>query len=157
MHFWNLKVSIYLSTYNLVAVEYMHEGIVPSLNHQLCRIHVNIVAPQMLSSWSLRWCLVRMKVCEPPVLLILLVIGLSLDTVDSGEAERRLLNTLMEQYNKLERPVYNESDPLVLTFGLTLQQIIDVVSFIFLIIPITLWILLLGAVRSTSFNYWWKQ
>ena len=72
-----------------------------------------------------------MKVCEPPVLLSLLVIGLSLDTVDSGEAERRLLNTLMEQYNKLERPVYNESDPLVLTFGLTLQQIIDVVSFIF--------------------------
>ena len=48
--------------------------------------------------------------------------------VDGGEAERRLLNTLMEQYNKLERPVYNESQAVELKFGLTLQQIIDVVS-----------------------------
>ena len=48
--------------------------------------------------------------------------------VDGGEAERRLLNTLMEQYNKLERPVYNESQAVQLKFGLTLQQIIDVVS-----------------------------
>ena len=80
-----------------------------------------------------------MKVSRPPVMLCLLVIFLSLDSVDSGEAERRLLNELMGQYNKLERPVYNESDPLVLTFGLTLQQIIDVVSFfILLITPITL-------------------
>ena len=81
-----------------------------------------------------------MTVSRPPVMLSLLVIFLSLDSVDSGEAERRLLNELMGQYNKLERPVYNESDPLVLTFGLTLQQIIDVVSFYFilLITPITL-------------------
>jgi hypothetical protein len=34
----------------------------------------------------------------------------------------------MQQYNKLERPAVNESDAVVLTFGLTLQQIIDVVS-----------------------------
>ena len=34
----------------------------------------------------------------------------------------------MANYNKLERPVVNESDAVVLTFGLTLQQIIDVVS-----------------------------
>ena len=42
--------------------------------------------------------------------------------------ERRLLTDLLENYNKLERPVLNESDAVVLTFGLTLQQIIDVVS-----------------------------
>ena len=35
----------------------------------------------------------------------------------------------MSDYNKLERPVYNETDPVNLTFGLTLQQIIDVVSY----------------------------
>ena len=52
--------------------------------------------------------------------------------VDGGEAERRLLNTLMEQYNKLERPVYNESQAVQLKFGLTLQQIIDVVSAVLL-------------------------
>ena len=33
----------------------------------------------------------------------------------------------METYNPLERPVANESDPLQLSFGLTLMQIIDVV------------------------------
>ena len=47
-----------------------------------------------------------------------------------GPHERRLLNDLMEHYNTLERPVYNESEPLQLQFGLTLQQIIDVVSIL---------------------------
>ena len=46
----------------------------------------------------------------------------------SGPNERRLINDLLEKYNNLERPVYNESEPLDLAFGLTLQQIIDVVS-----------------------------
>ena len=46
----------------------------------------------------------------------------------SGPHERRLLNDLLNQYNKLERPAVNESDAVVLIFGLTLQQIIDVVS-----------------------------
>ena len=48
--------------------------------------------------------------------------------VHGGPHERRLLNDLLEHYNTLERPVYNESEPLTLLFGLTLQQIIDVVS-----------------------------
>ena len=51
-----------------------------------------------------------------------------LSDVFGGPHERRLLNDLMEHYNTLERPVYNESEPLQLLFGLTLQQIIDVVS-----------------------------
>ena len=51
-----------------------------------------------------------------------------LSDVFGGPHERRLLNDLMEHYNTLERPVYNESEPLTLLFGLTLQQIIDVVS-----------------------------
>jgi hypothetical protein len=47
-----------------------------------------------------------------------------------GVMERRLLNDLLihRSYNKLERPVYNETEPLTVVFGLTLQQIIDVVS-----------------------------
>lgn len=48
--------------------------------------------------------------------------------VYGGPHERRLLNDLLEHYNTLERPVYNESEALTLLFGLTLQQIIDVVS-----------------------------
>ena len=35
----------------------------------------------------------------------------------------------MEYYQKLERPVANESEAVSLKFGLTLQQIMDVVSF----------------------------
>lgn len=45
-----------------------------------------------------------------------------------GYHEKRLLNHLLNNYNLLERPVANESDPLEVRFGLTLQQIIDVVS-----------------------------
>lgn len=47
-----------------------------------------------------------------------------------GPHEKRLLNHLLATYNTLERPVANESEALEVKFGLTLQQIIDVVSFI---------------------------
>lgn len=46
---------------------------------------------------------------------------------DGGYHEKRLLHDLLDTYNILERPVVNESDPLQLSFGLTLMQIIDVV------------------------------
>jgi nicotinic acetylcholine receptor len=58
--------------------------------------------------------------------IFLLTIWLFPFGAESGAHERRLLNDLMANYNKLERPVVNESDAVVLTFGLTLQQIIDV-------------------------------
>lgn len=45
-----------------------------------------------------------------------------------GPHEKRLLHNLLDHYNVLERPVGNESEPLQLSFGLTLMQIIDVVS-----------------------------
>ena len=45
----------------------------------------------------------------------------------SGEAERRLLQDLLEYYQKFERPVANEAEAVQLKFGLTLQQIMDVV------------------------------
>jgi len=48
--------------------------------------------------------------------------------VSGGYHEKKLLNDLLDSYNVLERPVGNESEPLVLSFGLTLMQIIDVVS-----------------------------
>ena len=35
---------------------------------------------------------------------------------------------LLYDYERQNRPVLNESEPLVLTFGITLQQIIDVVG-----------------------------
>lgn len=48
-----------------------------------------------------------------------------------GQHEKRLLNQLLAVYNVLERPVANESEALEVKFGLTLQQIIDVVSILF--------------------------
>ena len=45
--------------------------------------------------------------------------------------ERHLIYKLLENYNKLERPVNNESAPLNVTFSITLQQIIDVVSLLY--------------------------
>jgi len=60
--------------------------------------------------------------------MILFILTTWPSDVLGGPHERRLLNDLLEHYNTLERPVYNESEPLQLLFGLTLQQIIDVVS-----------------------------
>ena len=39
-----------------------------------------------------------------------------------------MLQDLLEYYQKFERPVANEAEAVQLKFGLTLQQIMDVVS-----------------------------
>ena len=52
---------------------------------------------------------------------------LSLDSY-CGPYEKMLLKHLLYDYERQNRPVLNETEPLVLTFGITLQQIIDVVS-----------------------------
>lgn len=43
-----------------------------------------------------------------------------------GPHEKRLLHHLLDKYNVLERPVANESEPIQISFGITLMQIIDV-------------------------------
>ncbi|KAJ8272147.1 hypothetical protein COCON_G00110060 [Conger conger] len=45
-----------------------------------------------------------------------------------GEYQRKLYNDLLKNYNRLERPVQNDSAPLLVELGLTLLQIIDVVG-----------------------------
>ncbi|XP_053207683.1 neuronal acetylcholine receptor subunit alpha-7-like [Panonychus citri] len=49
---------------------------------------------------------------------------LSLIKVDCSQNERRLLQDLLNSYDPLERPVNNETDTLVVTLGITYQQII---------------------------------
>ena len=44
-----------------------------------------------------------------------------------GPYEKELLKALLRDYEIQNRPVLNESAPLELTFGVSLQQIIDVV------------------------------
>lgn len=46
-----------------------------------------------------------------------------------GENQRRLYRELLKNYNRLERPVVNDSQPLVVELQLSLLQIIDVVSW----------------------------
>lgn len=60
-----------------------------------------------------------------PMLAALALLTL-LPVSEQGPHEKRLLNALLASYNTLERPVANESEPLEVRFGLTLQQIIDV-------------------------------
>ncbi|XP_050425041.1 neuronal acetylcholine receptor subunit alpha-7-like isoform X1 [Adelges cooleyi] len=58
----------------------------------------------------------------PPLITVCLIITETL----CGPHEKRLLNDLLDPYNTLERPVANESEPLQLSLGLMLMQIIDV-------------------------------
>ncbi|CAB4059414.1 CHRNN [Lepeophtheirus salmonis] len=64
--------------------------------------------------------------CNKIGLIIFEILFLIQETI-CGYHEKRLLFALIQNYNQLERPVVNESEPLMLTFGITLQQIIDVV------------------------------
>ncbi|CAL8302604.1 unnamed protein product [Arctogadus glacialis] len=43
-----------------------------------------------------------------------------------GEHQRRLYKELLANYNRLERPVVNDSTAILVELGLTLLQIIDV-------------------------------
>lgn len=45
-----------------------------------------------------------------------------------GPSQRKLYHDLMSGYNPLERPVFNDSQSLSVYFGLSLMQIMDVVS-----------------------------
>ncbi|XP_055847513.1 neuronal acetylcholine receptor subunit alpha-7-like isoform X2 [Episyrphus balteatus] len=59
-------------------------------------------------------------------IFLLIYLNLSAKFCIAGYHEKKLLHDLLDPYNTLERPVLNESDPLQLSFGLTLMQIIDV-------------------------------
>ncbi|EDV99826.1 GH12193 [Drosophila grimshawi] len=63
---------------------------------------------------------------SPKGLSLQMLATVQLSTCSAGPHEKRLLHALLDNYNSLERPVVNESDPLQLSFGLTLMQIIDV-------------------------------
>ena len=70
--------------------------------------------------------LLQFTLCSPPLSSSLKYFT-SLETI-CGKYEKKLLRHLMADYDSMERPVEDEGEPLMLTFGVTLQQIIDVVS-----------------------------
>ncbi|XP_051919164.1 neuronal acetylcholine receptor subunit alpha-7-like isoform X2 [Hippocampus zosterae] len=60
------------------------------------------------------------------VLLVLLVSACTVQVSIQGPSESRLFEDLLHRYNKLERPVYNESQILNVEVGIILKQIMDV-------------------------------
>lgn len=62
--------------------------------------------------------------------LILLVTGFCSGNPDA----KRLYDDLLSNYNRLIRPVSNNTDTIVVKLGLRLSQLIDLVSFIRLIL-----------------------
>lgn len=50
--------------------------------------------------------------------------------VKSDVIERRLIDELFSTYDPLARPVLNVTQPVVVTLGVILQQIVDVVSLV---------------------------
>lgn len=63
-----------------------------------------------------------------PLLLLLLGAGFlpALGHMERAHAEERLLSTLFSSYNKWSRPVANSSDVVLVHFGLSVAQLIDV-------------------------------
>ncbi|XP_031776471.1 neuronal acetylcholine receptor subunit alpha-7 isoform X4 [Apis florea] len=88
----------------------------PSLQNSFAMANQTRGLPQM-----------RIKLCmvSAGLQIVLLLTVLPQESL-CGRHEKRLLNELLSSYNTLERPVANESEPLEVKFGITLQQIIDV-------------------------------
>lgn len=61
------------------------------------------------------------------ILIIYLFIPMPKESLQ-GEFQRKLYKELLKNYNPLERPVANDSQPLTVYFTLSLMQIMDVVS-----------------------------
>jgi nicotinic acetylcholine receptor, invertebrate len=65
------------------------------------------------------------------VLLVAVFIALQFIIVKANPDSKRLYDDLLSNYNRLIRPVGNNSDRLTVKMGLRLSQLIDVVSFSF--------------------------
>ena len=61
------------------------------------------------------------------LLLSLVLVFLSeLSSTWAGQHQKRLLDKLFKNYDASERPVFDESQPLNVSVGMSLQQIVDV-------------------------------
>jgi len=64
--------------------------------------------------------------CKP--LCLLLVLLLLCETVQANPDAKRLYDDLLSNYNRLIRPVSNNTDTVLVKLGLRLSQLIDLVS-----------------------------
>ncbi|CAL8356979.1 unnamed protein product [Merluccius merluccius] len=69
------------------------------------------------------------RFCRPGsvhLYVCLYIMALAVQESLQGEHQRKLYKELLANYNRLERPVVNDSTPILVELGLTLLQIIDV-------------------------------
>ncbi|XP_074603788.1 neuronal acetylcholine receptor subunit alpha-7-like isoform X2 [Brevipalpus obovatus] len=66
--------------------------------------------------------IIIMPLIYSPLFLLAFFVSVS----EQGENERRLLKNLLADYDPLERPVVNETEPVFVSMAFTLTQIIDV-------------------------------
>lgn len=72
------------------------------------------------------------------VLFATVFIALQFATGFANPEAKRLYDDLLSNYNRLIRPVGNNSDRLTVKMGLKLSQLIDVVSIKFVIVSVLL-------------------
>lgn len=79
----------------------------------------------------------KVSLCSVIVLLVLSTLCSLFRTTVANPDAKRLYDDLMSSYNRLIRPVGNNSDRLTVKMGLKLSQLIDVVrtSYMFLLFP----------------------
>ncbi|KJH40918.1 Neurotransmitter-gated ion-channel ligand binding domain protein [Dictyocaulus viviparus] len=63
---------------------------------------------------------------ERPHMSLTPTVSNSISEIWAGDHERRLYTKLINEYNKLARPVKNESEPVMVLLGLDFQQILDI-------------------------------
>lgn len=74
-----------------------------------------------------------------------------------GEYQRKLYKELMKNYNPLERPVANDSQPLTVSFSLSLRQIMDVVHLFSNLACIVYCVLIFWILFYVSYStQWWE-
>lgn len=72
------------------------------------------------------------------VLFVAVFIALQFATGLANPEAKRLYDDLLSNYNRLIRPVGNNSDRLTVKMGLRLSQLIDVVSILLLFLCISI-------------------
>ena len=69
------------------------------------------------------------SITPPCLILILILLFQNISDIEGNKDAARLFEDLLADYNKLVRPVENNSDTVIVQFKLKLSQLLDVVSF----------------------------
>lgn len=81
--------------------------------------------PQLRDGWNTG--AVRVLIPESAMAIVLVFVSfLCLTGVKADMFERRLYEDLLKSYDPLARPVKNSSEPVLVSLGISLQQILDV-------------------------------